>query len=165
MIKDLMGIDSIDLIRLSGLDYEQTGLSWQDMPLEINVGEPTMSVDYGFSVRCVWNLLTVTTDSADNITYNSADLHGTVAVMDNNNGLSASAGFVYGTTPNALNRTQSVNINQEGTYDVSIQRLTPNTLYYYRAFVVKDNDNVQTFEIKSGFVEVARNEVSVCIEQ
>lgn len=31
--------------------------------------------------------------------------------------------------------------------------------------VVKDNDNVQTFEIKSGFVEVARNEVSVCIEQ
>ncbi len=92
--------------------------------------------------------ISVTADSADNITYNSADLHGTVTVMDNSNGLSASAGFVYGTTPNALNRAQSVNISQDGTYNVSIQRLTPNTLYYYRAFVVKDNDTVWSSNTK-----------------
>lgn len=39
-----------------------------------------------------------------------------------------------------------------------ISSLQPGTV------VVRDNGTEQSFAIKSGFVEVARNEVSVCIE-
>ena len=96
--------------------------------------------------------MSVTTDSADNITHNSAILHGTVTFTDSS--LSAQAGFVYGTDPDALNLSQSVNISQVGAYDVRILQLTPDTPYYYKAFLVMDDDTIwgnQTKEFTTAF--------------
>ncbi len=73
----------------------------------------------------------VTTDSATDVTSDSATLHGTANPI----GLSTAAWFNYGITKGSYPGTSTIqNITMAGTHtaSVTISGLTPSTAYYYR---------------------------------
>jgi len=83
---------------------------------------------------------TVNTNSASNITQNSATLNGSV----NGNGLSTSAWFEWGTTTSLGNSTaQNAYGTGSASYSATISGLSPNTLYYYRAAAQNSQGIVQ----------------------
>ncbi len=102
---------------------------------------------------------TVTTQSANAITQNSAVLNASY----NANGASTTIYFKYGTASNSLTQTtalQTVGLGS-GTSSRNIPSLIPNTIYYFRAFATNSvgttqatsilsfttlNNNQQTFE-------------------
>ena len=73
---------------------------------------------------------TVTTGSASNITTNSVTLNGTV----NDNGVSTTAWFQYGTTSGSYSSTSSTQSasGPNTTLSISISGLSSGTTYYYR---------------------------------
>lgn len=79
---------------------------------------------------------TTITSSFANVTSTSADLGGNIATgVDANN---IERGVVYGTStnPTIANATKVVIGNGTGTYSSNVTGLTPNTLYYVRAYMV-----------------------------
>ena len=90
---------------------------------------------------------TVTTGSASNITTNSVTLNGTV----NDNGVSTTAWFQYGTTSGSYgstSSTQSVS-GPNTTVSISISGLSSGTTYYYR--IVAQNSAGTTYGNEMSF--------------
>lgn len=76
------------------------------------------------------SLPSVTTNSATNISQNSATLSGFVTP----NGSNTNTWFEWGTTPSLGNTTNSVNSGSNATsFSASLFNLNSNTVYYYRA--------------------------------
>ncbi|MBO7134222.1 MAG: hypothetical protein J6W06_08705, partial [Bacteroidales bacterium] len=100
----------------------------------------------GYSVRAVCkSMLAVSTDSATNVTPNSATLHGKITSVGSWN--IDGYGFYYGT--DSTDFTSHIQVTDgDGYYSGSITELTPNTLYYYRAYADAD-DGMVYGEIKS----------------
>ncbi|MCQ2276678.1 MAG: hypothetical protein MJZ87_07035, partial [Bacteroidales bacterium] len=82
----------------------------------------------------------VTTDSASAVTISSAKLHGTVTSMGDYP--TASVGFKYGTSENAMNTVKSMDKNSAEPYDIAVTELLSNTTYYYQAFAAENIDTV-----------------------
>ena len=91
----------------------------------------------GMSVRPVYGELKpqikVTTGAATDITYNSATLGGTL----NNANVSIDCGIIYGTSSNLSATTgTSVATKSQNEFSLTINGLSSNTTYYYRAYAI-----------------------------
>ena len=94
---------------------------------------------YGYSVRCVRDGA-VGTGKADNITPNSATLHGTLMEMLEET--SATVGFRYGTRRDSLTATVTTTATAAGPFSCNIANLLSNTIYYYQAFATDGTDTL-----------------------
>lgn len=94
---------------------------------------------------------TITTIEATNITQTTATLSGNIQGYGADD-FQHRYGFIYSTdaTPSASNGTivYSDNILEDGNYSVDVASITPNTTYYYRAFVI-DGGNYVYGDVKS----------------
>ncbi len=101
-----------------------------------NISRDYSSRDYGFTVRPVYGV-TVSTGHAAAITANGARLVGSIdgAVQ------SVTCGIIYGTSSDlsSSNGTQMSTTSSEYFF-VDVTGLSPNTTYYYRAYVVVDGE-------------------------
>jgi hypothetical protein len=91
--------------------------------------------------------LSVTTLAADNITSNSATLHGHLDSLGTYT--SANISFEWGTTSGALDRetTQEI-MNSEGDFSADLTELIPYQDYYFRAKAATDGEIVYGVERK-----------------
>jgi hypothetical protein len=83
--------------------------------------------------------LSVTTNDAGRITVKGATLNGR---LDNLGSFSSvSVSFVWGTSPGALDReTRPKPKKKAGAFRARLQRLSPNTTYYFRAVAEGDEE-------------------------
>jgi len=80
----------------------------------------------------VVSLLSVTTNDARHITVKGATLNGRLDDLGNFSSVSVS--FEYGTTSGALDKeTRPKPKRKTGAFGARLQRLSPNTTYYFRA--------------------------------
>ena len=95
---------------------------------------------YGAVKSFTTSVMHVSTDSADNFTYRSATLHGTVNELG---GLtSVTVGFKYGTEQNTPNNmVTKPEAVSAGSFVCNIEGLNKETTYYYQAF---ETDGVDT---------------------
>ncbi|MCQ2270439.1 MAG: hypothetical protein MJZ52_04340 [Bacteroidales bacterium] len=112
-----------------------------------NVGRSSNFKRYGFSVRCLRDeeapaAMSVTTDSANTVTNNTATLHGTVTNMGGKDNVYA--GFKYGTSESALTSIAADEsaMYATGRFSYTITGLTTNTKYYFKAFAANGTDTV-----------------------
>ena len=85
--------------------------------------------------------IVVNTDSVTDITNCSATMYGTIEELSGHSSLTA--GFIFGTSQNAL--TETVETIADGAFSCEISApiiLNPNTTYYYKAFASTDNETV-----------------------
>ncbi|MCQ2269808.1 MAG: hypothetical protein MJZ52_01080, partial [Bacteroidales bacterium] len=99
----------------------------------------------GYSVRCLRDLevpASVTTDSANTVTSNSAKLYGNVTSMGSYT--EVNAGFKYGTSESTLTSIASDGsaMFAAGQFSYTITGLTANTQYYFKAFAANGTDTV-----------------------
>lgn len=97
-------------------------------------GEFTYGVVRSFTTKLE---ITITTNEASNITTYGAMLNGTI----NNAEQSISCGIIYGTSNN-LSSTSGTKLSttSQGTFSLNFTDLTPNTTYYYCAYVIVDGE-------------------------
>ncbi len=124
------------------LDENNPLVVWSDCHCDHFVVDKASATD-GMSVRCVYKIYQgkVTTDSATNITKNSATLYGTVAFSGFDE--SYERGFAYGTDPDNLDQwvVENPEASEETTpFNKEITGLTIATTYYYQAYIVNDFD-------------------------
>jgi len=91
---------------------------------------------------------TITTLDADNISFQSATLLGTIRT----NGNDLSYYFEYGTTEKFGNKTEKVNVsasNNEIPVAASVEKLTPETTYYFRLVAIVNQSETINGQTKS----------------
>ncbi|MBR4845620.1 MAG: hypothetical protein IKU98_04275 [Bacteroidaceae bacterium] len=94
--------------------------------------------DEGYPIRPVYDIpVSVKTGDASDITDSGATLSGTVCYSDK----SVTCGIIYGTS-STLSSTSGTkkSTNSSGRFFVNVTGLSPNTTYYYRAYVVDDGE-------------------------
>ncbi len=97
------------------------------------------TIEHGLSVRCLRDPMSVTTDSANSITKESAILYGNVKNLGEY--LSVSAGFKYGVSRTAMDSIVVVeSVDETGLYSCPISNLEAATIYFYKAFVAAGTD-------------------------
>ena len=99
---------------------------------------------YGLTVRPVYVGVSATTGNATDITDYSATLSGTV----NNAYKSVTCGIIYGTS-STLSSTSGTkkSTTSSSEFSVNVTGLSPNTTYYYRAYVVADDGEYNYGEV------------------
>ena len=96
---------------------------------------------YGFSVRCLRDPMTVTTDSATAVTKESATLNGTVKSLGKYT--EVKAGFKYGQSAKMMVfKTEETSKDTIEAYSANLNSLAPNTTYFYQAYVCTPGDTV-----------------------
>ena len=81
--------------------------------------------------------VTVSTGSATDVTDSGATLSGTI----NNSDKSLTCGIIYGTSSSLSSSSGTKqSTTSSGIYTITISDLNPNTTYYYRAFVIVDDE-------------------------
>ncbi|MCQ2271288.1 MAG: hypothetical protein MJZ72_00640 [Bacteroidales bacterium] len=93
---------------------------------------------YGFSVRCLRDPLTVTTDSANTITKNSAKLYGNVTNMGGF--AEVNAGFRYGQHPDYMTFRTERTVSSTGSFNAELTNISPNTTYYFQSYAATATD-------------------------
>ena len=91
--------------------------------------------------------MSVTTDSANAITSNSASLFGNVTDLGGNT--SVNAGFKYGTSETAMNTKADDAVSATGLYSIDITGLTDNTTYYFKAYAATNATDTVWGAVKS----------------
>ena len=105
---------------------------------------------YGEVLSFKTKSVTVTTGEASDITYNQANLSGTVLNVEQ----PIDCGFIYGASED-LSATNGVMLSTKssGDYTISVSGLSENTTYYYRAYVLVGGEykygDVLLFKTKS----------------
>ncbi len=115
-----------------GHDNDYDGLT--DYPNDPGCTGPTDNDEYNVIIPPVTSL-TVTTVAPSNITTNSAELNGYLTLS---NTTAVSRYFKWGTSSTNLYSTLSVpgSQNYPGSFSSSLNGLSPNTTYYFKAYAV-----------------------------
>lgn len=106
----------------------------------------------GYSVRCVYGsedprVMSVTTDSVNDITSDLATLYGNVTDLGGN--ASVNAGFKYGTSETAMNTKVDNPVSATGLYSINITGLAGTTTYYFKAYAATNATDTVWGEVKS----------------
>jgi hypothetical protein len=111
-------------------------------------------------VPCLLGSFTPTLDSqyANNVLYTTATIHARVS-WDGNSPITQ-RGFYYGTSPLPSTNITTV-AGTTGAYLTNLTGLTPNTLYYYRAFAT--NANGTTILVDSTFQTLPLRNKATCV--